>query len=273
MAQEQKAESLGTGVESAGVETLIGRLRDAGISEGRSQGEALVTEARQRAAEIVAAAKQEAEAIVVKAKEETGKLRAAGEDALRLAMRDMILAMEGDLLKEFLNRLRRMVKGALSDPTFLQRVILEVAGRVAPAATVGPAELLLPSDLVSLDDLRRKPEEVKPGTLMQFVLSMGGGMLREGIRFGVAEGGEAGIRLRLVDEDLQIDVTENAVSNLLLRHMLPRFRALLRGVVTAEAASKETIPDKKEGQGNEVPVELLSHAHLEPPAATPSLRR
>jgi hypothetical protein len=42
-------------------------------------------------------------------------------------------------------------------------------------ATAGKsAELLLPAELVSLDDLRRKPEDVKPGTLMHFVLSVGG---------------------------------------------------------------------------------------------------
>ena len=231
-------------VESAGVEGLIGRLRDQGIAQGRSQAEAIIAEAEQRAADIVAAARQEGDALLVKAREEAGKLKAAGEDSIRLAMRDTILTMEGDLIKEFSSRLQRMVKGALVDQAFLQRLILEAAGRTAPAPSAGPAELLLPEDVVSLDDLRRKPEEAKPGTLMHFVLSMGGGMLREGMSFGVADDGEAGIRVRLVQEDVQIDLTEGAVSRLLLRHMLPRFRALLRGVVTAEAG-KQAAPKKK----------------------------
>lgn len=246
MAQEQRIESSGVGTESAGVESLIGRLRDQGIAQGRSQAEALITAAQQQAADIIAAAKREAEAIVVKAKEETGKLKVAGEDAIRLAMRDTILAMEGDLRKEFLNRLRQMVKGVLADPAFLQRLILEVAGRVAPAPSAKRVELLLPAEIISLDDLRRKPEEAKPGTLMHFVLSLGGGMLREGMRFGVADDGEAGIRVRLVDEDVQVDLTENAISQLLLRHMLPRFRALLRGAVSADAGrAQQTAPAKK----------------------------
>jgi hypothetical protein len=37
-----------------------------------------------------------------------------------------------------------------------------------------------------------------------------------------------------VDEDVQIDLTESAISELLLRHLLPRFRALLRGAVVVE---------------------------------------
>src|SRR5215467_8994138 len=152
-AQDTRASgvSMTPAVESAGVESLIGRLRDEGITQGRTQAEALVTAAQQQAADLVATAQKEAEAMLVRAKEEAGKLKAAGEDAIRLAMRDTILAVEGDLLKEFGDRLRRLVKGVLADPAFLQRLILEVAGRVAP--TSAQAELLLPAALVSLEDL------------------------------------------------------------------------------------------------------------------------
>jgi V/A-type H+/Na+-transporting ATPase subunit E len=131
----------------------------------------------------------------------------------------------------------------LADPAFLQRLILEVASRAAPAPTGARAELLLPAELVSLEDLRRTPEAATPGTLMHFVLSMGGGMLRDGMSFGVSDDGEAGIRVRLVDDDVQIDFTESAISGLLLRHMLPRFRALLRGaVVTDHGDAKQPEP-------------------------------
>jgi V/A-type H+-transporting ATPase subunit E len=221
-------------MESSGIEQLIGRLRDQGIAEGHRQADALVTAAQLQAADIVAAAQRQAEAVLVKAKEESGKLKAAGEDAIRLAMRDTILSLEGDLLKVFQDRLRHLVQGVLADPAFLQRLILEVASRAAPAPTGARAELLLPAELVALEDLRRTPEEARPGTLMHFVLSLGGGMLRDGMSFGVADDGEAGIRVRLVDDDVQIELTESALSDLLLRHMLPRFRALLRGAVVVK---------------------------------------
>jgi V/A-type H+-transporting ATPase subunit E len=68
-------------------------------------------------------------------------------------------------------------------------------------------------------------------------------MLRDGMSFGVADDGEAGIRVRLVDDDVQVDFTESALSGLLLRHMLPRFRALLRGaVVTDQGDAKQPEP-------------------------------
>src|SRR5262249_55918786 len=221
-------------MESSGIEQLIVRLRDQGIAEGRRQADALVAAAQLQATDIVAAAQRQAEAVLGKAKEESGKVQAAGEDAIRLAMRDTILSLEGDLVKEFQSRLGRLVKEVADDPAFLQRLMLEVASQAAPAPTNGRMELLLPAELVSLEDLRRKPEEAKPGTLMHFVLSMGGGMLRDGVSFGVANEGEAGIRARLVDDDVQIVFTESAFSELLLQHMLPRFRALLRGGVVGD---------------------------------------
>jgi V/A-type H+-transporting ATPase subunit E len=227
--------------ESAGVDALIGRLRDSGIAQGQAQADALVAAARQEAAEIVAAAHREADAILVHAKEEGGKLQAAAQDALALASRDTVLAMESQLVDLFHDMLRRLVKGVLEDTAFLQRLILEVAGAAAPQG--GRIEVLLPPTVVSLDELRKRPEAATPGTLMHFVLSAGGGLLREGVTFGVSEDVQAGIRVKLAGEDMQVELTEGAISKLLLQHMLPRFRALLRGAVVADAGAAKPAED------------------------------
>ena len=222
--------------ESTGVETLIDRLRDEGIAQGRSQAEALIVAAQKQASDIVAAAQAAAEGILTQAKQEDAKLRAAGESAIGLAMRDTLLSLEAQLIKAFRNQIGRLTQGLLADPVFLQRLILEIASKAAPAVAAGErVEVLLPVELVSMEDLQRKPEQASPGTLMHFVLSLGGGLLREGLVFGVTADGEAGIRVRLLEDDVRIDLTETAISELLLQHLLPRFRALLRGHVAIEA--------------------------------------
>ena len=40
---------------------------------------------------------------------------------------------------------------------------------------------------------------------------------------------EGGARVRVVGEDLEIDLTNEAISKLLLKHLLPRYRAILEG--------------------------------------------
>ena len=216
-------------VESSGVETLIDRLRDQGITAGRTQADALITDAQKQASDIVASARREVDALLVDARKEAAKLKSSGENAVALALRDTLLSLEGEILQNFHNSLVRLIKGQLADPQFLRRLILEVAGKAAVAAADKRVQLLLPAEAVSLDDLLRKPEPATPGTLMHFVQSLGEVMLRDGLSFGVSEDIQAGIQVRLIDDDVKIDLTESAMSELLLRHMLPRFRALLRG--------------------------------------------
>jgi V/A-type H+-transporting ATPase subunit E len=230
-------------VESAGVEGLIRRLREEGIAKGQSEAGAILAAAQLEAADLVAQAGVTAESIVAAAKAQAEKVKAGGEDAVKLAMRDTILALEGDMLRAFSERLRRLVSGVLAEPAFLQRLILQVAGRATRGVENG--EILLPAEMVSLDDLQKKPESVEPGTLMHFVLSLGGEELREGMRFGVANDEESGIRVRVAGDDLQIDLTESAVHGLLLQHLLPRYRALLRGAVAGDARGGMGLAEKK----------------------------
>ena len=56
-------------------------------------------------------------------------------------------------------------------------------------------------------------------------------MLREGIELKPMGDTTPGIRIRLVGQDVEIDLTERAVADLLLKHLLPRYRAVLEGVI------------------------------------------
>jgi V/A-type H+-transporting ATPase subunit E len=243
-AKPSAAAAVQPAAESSGVESLIDRLRDQGIAAGRTQADSLITAAQKEASDIIANARREADALLVDAKKEAAKLKSSGENAVALAMRDTLLSLEGEILQNFHNSLVRLIKGQLTDPQFLRRLILEVAGKAGVASADKRVQVLLPADTVSLDDLLRKPEQATPGTLMHFVQSLGEAMLRDGLSFGVSEEIHAGIQVRLVDDDVKIDLTESAMSELLLRHMLPRFRALLRGkgvVERVEAAKPKAV--------------------------------
>ena len=42
-----------------------------------------------------------------------------------------------------------------------------------------------------------------------------------------------------MDKDVRLDLTESAISELMLKHMLPRFRALLRGAVAGDVKAEQ----------------------------------
>jgi V/A-type H+-transporting ATPase subunit E len=54
-------------------------------------------------------------------------------------------------------------------------------------------------------------------------------LLREGITLDTHDG--KGIRIRTSGEDTEIDLSDRALAELLLRHLQPRFRAILEGVI------------------------------------------
>ena len=217
--------------ESSGVQALIDRLREQGVEAGRSEGDRLVAEARDRAGQILAEARSEAEAIRDRARDDVDAERRAADEALKLAARDTVLALKQDMAARFAEEVKRLVALEMQDHTFLQRLILEVAGRAGESLPVGaPLEVILPREAVGVEELRAKPEAARDGTLTHLVLGLSRDMLRIGVELAVGDH-RAGIRLRLTDRDMQLDLTDEAVAALLLHHLLPRFRALLDGIV------------------------------------------
>jgi V/A-type H+-transporting ATPase subunit E len=219
---------------SVGVEALISRLRDQGVSAGRAEAERMLAEAESKARAIVQNADAEARKKIDGAQAESERLRRAGEDALRAAVRDTVLDLKGRLATRFAEDVAKTVATAMRDDALLEKMILAVASRARKDGAVDKAaklEVVLPRSAVGLDDLRRQPEELKKGTLTHFAVAMAGEMLREGVNFSRAEDGSEGIRVALLDRGVSIDLTDKAVADLLLVHLQPRFRALLEGVV------------------------------------------
>ena len=214
---------------SSGVQDLVDRLREKGIEEGQRRAEEISSNAKKEAHDIIHAAKQEAEQILSRARHEKEQLEKSGRDAMNLAARDAILELKETLSHQFSEQVHGLVSHHLRDEALLQRMILEIAGKARPSEASGKMELLLPEDVVGLKELRLHPENVQEGTLSHFVLSVSAELLREGVTIDTHDGD--GIRIRLVEEEIEIDLSSQAITNLFLEHLLPRFRALLEGSI------------------------------------------
>jgi len=219
---------------ASGVEALISRLREEGVSAGRGEAERIVADAQTRAREILGKAEAEAKAKVAEARSDADKLRRAGEDALRVAMRDTVLDLREQIAQKFAGEIVRAISLATRDEELLKRMILAVAARARDEGNiddVDAVQVILPRAAVGLDELRRNPEELREGSLASFVAASTGSILREGVTFGRADDEEGGIRAVLGDRGVTIDLTDKALADVLLTHLQPRFRALLEGVV------------------------------------------
>lgn len=217
---------MATEKESSGVQELIDRLRDEGVAKGRDEAEHLTTEARKQSMEILDQARQEAEEILDKARREAAQIKHSGDEALRLASRDVILRLKESFHQEFENKVRNLVGCELKDQGFLERLILEISRRSMPEEEGKAIEILLPAGDISNGNLANESSD-KNEPLSQFVLGLAAEVLREGLTFGESESISTGVTIRLLEEDVEIELTDETVTALLMQFMLPRFRRIL----------------------------------------------
>lgn len=217
---------------SSGVEELIERIRQEGVDKGQTEADSIVHEAQVKAKKIVQDARDEASRIVKEAHEHIEEKRRAGDDALQVAGRDTMLALKTELMQTFRGEVRRLVGRETRKPELLRSLILEVAGTVGEECKDSKnIEVMLPKRVIGLEELTKNPEELEHGLITHFVKMISDDMLREGVTFGVAEDNRGGLRLYLKDEEVVIDLSDHAISDILLQHLQPRFRALLEGIV------------------------------------------
>jgi len=216
---------------ASGVQQLINRLRDEGVKAGQEESDQILREAQEQASRIVAQAKAEAEKILNKARREIETERAAANDSLRVAIRDTELKMEAELKAGFAAHVKRLVSVELSDREFLRQIVLAIAGMAAgdKACEGQPVEVLLSQGLFETDERETRLTEKGQDRMRHLVLGISGDMLREGVDLKPSEEISGGIRIRLVGEDLEIDLSDQAISDLLLQNLLPRYQAIVTG--------------------------------------------
>ena len=220
---------------SAGIDALIKRLKQEGVDEGRATADKLVDDAEARAREILTKAEATAKSRTDAATQEADNLRRGGEAALKVAMRDAVLELKEGLTTRFARQVQEVVAKLSTDEEMLKKMILAVASRARGEAGIDDAkelDIILPRTVVGVDELRRKPQELREGSLSQFALAAAADMLRAGVSFARSGGDAGGIRIVLKDDGLVVDLTDAAVAEVILRHLQPRFRALLEGVVS-----------------------------------------
>lgn len=230
----QHDENILSGKVSSGVETLIQKLRDDGVGAGREQAKKIIENAESEAGKIIESARQSARKIVDEAEKEATQTRKGGEDALNIAMRDIVLKLKAKLSETVGERVQKLISTKLEQSDFIKSLILEVAARARDEANLkeaGKVKFLLPRELIGLEELRQHPLELEEGSLSHFILNVAADVLRDGVTFGEADDGKHGLRIYLEDRDIQIDLSDERIAEILLEHLQPRFRAILEGTV------------------------------------------
>lgn len=207
---------------SSGVQTLIDRLHNDGVSEGRSEGKKIIADAEHRAEWIVQQAQEEAKVIKQQAEEDAKFLREAGKEALQQAFRDALMKLKTHLQHQFAQQVQRAVDEEVQRPAMLRDMILSIAAISKPDQTA--VQLLLPQS--GSDPTDQSSEDM----LDALVAEYGKQLLQAGMELQIGKH-KRGLQMKLLDQKVVVDLSSEALSELLLGHLQPRLRATLEGLI------------------------------------------
>jgi len=209
-------------VKSSGVKELIDRIRDEGVHSARAEADRILTEAKARAARIVTDAKAEAAAIKKEARAAMEREQTATIEALRIAARDTELELRAAIMSGFEEHVRRLVTDVTTDGSVLRDMILVLSGRAADELLKDKDAVILVPDRLA-DEVSAELDEF----LKRSAGALSADVLRQGIELIPSSEVQGGARVRLVGEDLEIDMSNEALSEMMLKLLLPRYRKIL----------------------------------------------
>jgi len=209
-----------------GVQELIDRLRDEGVQEAEQQAKKILEEARQEAQAILAKAKAEADEMKATAKAEIESRDKSAMEALKLAARDAVLQLKSGVVRAFEQHVRRLVTSATTDKELIRTIVLVLAGKTAQELTKDKDLEIMVAEAL-FEDV--KIDQALKDRGKEQILALSGDMLREGIELIPSSDVQGGVSVKLAGEDLKIDLTDKAISDLLIRYMSPRFVSILAG--------------------------------------------
>lgn len=211
-------------IQESGVQQLIDRLHQEGVDKGRADADSLLTEARKEAAAILDEANAQAAVIRKAAQEDAEQMKTKGEAAVRLAGRDAILSLTEELRAGFEQTLNRFIDDALHDPEFLRQLILQIASAAVPSDEDTALKVML---LGHTADSPQSENDSAADALNELARSLAGQSLRNGLTFEVVDSDVPGVRVQVVDQKLEIDLTTDTLTHLLLKNLSPRIRAIV----------------------------------------------
>lgn len=208
---------------ASGVQALIDTLREQGVSAGKTEAERIVAAAKREAESLVDSAKRDAARIRESAKREVDSERRAAHEALQLAARDTALELKSHLVSRFRSQLGQLVHNTLQDTDVLKDVLLELARDTRNHLDQDHADK--PTRILIHTDANKKGDP-----LADLTRNIARDMLKDSVTIAAAPSRKrAGMRVQIVGEDVEIDLSDAAVTDLLVQHLLPKFRDLLEG--------------------------------------------
>jgi len=193
---------------------LLNRIKKEGISQAESRRDELIAQAKADAEKIIETAKQEADRIRKEAERDAEQSRERGEEALRQASRDLMISVRDALNTELEAAVRLEIRDVLP-PETLSDILDRMLGMFTE----------LKGDV---DGLEALVSEKDRKALEALVVSRFTDRLKDGVVLKPSTHIEAGIKVGTKGDNMFIDFTDEALTEMLCEYLNPRIAKLVR---------------------------------------------
>jgi len=197
------------------VQNLIDKLHLEGIEAGKDEGEVILDASKKKATLIIENAKKEAATI----KDEMHQLiedeKKASNEAMKIALRDTVLTLKTQLSLQFKTHLQNLISSKLSNNTFLEEMLITIT-----KSSLSDKEESLEIIVSEIEESKEKQKKL--------IKSIASDMFRHEVRLGKTT--QKGIKISLIDKEIEIDLTEEALTDLIYHLLIPRYHELLEGI-------------------------------------------
>lgn len=195
------------------VEELIDRIKRDGVAAAENSASKTISEAQKEAEKIISNAKAEADKIIRQAKDETERLQKSGEDAIRQAGRNLLIAFRDSIQKELSTLVNDEVSSVYSKDMLVKLVPEVIKEWVKNTSAEDVSVLLNEKDLKQVEDGLKAALKAE---------------ISKGLTLGVDNSVAAGFRIGVKDGAAFYDYSADSVAELFSSYLNPRIAKLMK---------------------------------------------
>lgn len=188
---------------------FLEKIQKEAVDKAAELSELKINEAKQEAEKIVSDARKEAEAIVAEAEAKSKQFAENGEKTLRFAARDILTYTRQEL------------------ENLLKKVFAEKAGAVLDLESVKPIILKIVSNMEG-DVVVGVPEGTDIEKLEKYFFAELANKAKGGVTVAPVKGLKAGATVVAKENDIKVELTDEALVELLSSQLSPKLAAVLK---------------------------------------------
>ncbi len=196
------------------LQSLLEKINEEGVKKAEETKNKIIGDAGLEAEKIVSEAKAKADDIVKRAQTDADTVKSRSEAAVRQAVRDIVITLQGEILNRFKNVVKETSADAMT-PDLMGKIILEMVRNYNAKNPSGEAdiELILPKkDLDAMEKL--------------FKTSLVNS-LKKNPEISLGQNFAAGVKISFKGDDVFFDFSDDAISEMICAYVGPRLASVI----------------------------------------------